>query len=155
METINYLLDGFRVALTSANLFYCFLGVFWGTMVGILPGLGPLGGTALLLPLTFKMEPTSAIIMLAGVFYGAMYGGSTTSILLNIPGEVASIMTCMDGHQMAKKGRAGAALVIAALGSFVGGTLSIAALMLFAPPLAQVMLKIGPGEELSLMVMAL
>lgn len=155
METINYLIDGFRIALSSANLFYCFLGVFWGTMVGILPGLGPLGGTALLLPLTFKMDPTSAIIMLAGVFYGAMYGGSTTSILLNIPGEVASIITCIDGHQMAKKGRAGAALVIAALGSFVGGTLSIGALMLFAPPLAQVMLKIGPGEELALMLLAL
>lgn len=155
MDIINHLVDGFQVCLIPSNLFYCFLGVFWGTMVGILPGLGPLGGTALLLPLTFKMEPTAAIIMLAGVFYGAMYGGTITSVLLNIPGEVASIMTCVDGYQMAKKGRAGTALVIAALGSFVGGTVSIVALMLFAPPLAEQMLKIGPGEELSFMLLAL
>lgn len=154
MEAFQYLFNGFA-ALTWMNVFYCFLGVFWGTLVGVLPGLGPMAGTALLLPLTFKMEPTSGIIMLAGVFYGAMYGGSTTSILLNMPGEVASIMTCRDGYQMARKGRAGPALVIAALGSFVGGSLSILALMLFAPPLAQVMLKIGPGEEFSLMILAM
>lgn len=154
MEAFQYLYNGFA-SLSWANIFYCFVGVFWGTMVGILPGLGPMAGTALLLPLTFKMDPTSGIIMLAGVFYGAMYGGSTTSILLNMPGEVASIMTCRDGYQMARKGRAGPALVIAALASFVGGTLSILALMLFAPPLAEVMLKIGPGEEFSLMVLAM
>jgi putative tricarboxylic transport membrane protein len=154
MEAFQYLYNGFA-SLTWWNIFYCFIGVFWGTLVGVLPGLGPMAGTALLLPLTFKMDPTSGIIMLAGVFYGAMYGGSTTSILLNIPGEVASIITCRDGYQMARTGRAGPALVISALGSFVGGTLSIMALMLFAPPLAQVMLKIGPGEEFSLMILAM
>ncbi len=154
MEVFQYLYNGFA-ALTWMNIFYCFIGVFWGTLVGVLPGLGPMAGTALLLPLTFKMDPTSGIIMLAGVFYGAMYGGSTTSILLNMPGEVASIMTCRDGYQMARQGRAGPALVISAWGSFVGGTLSIVALMLFAPPLAQIMLKIGPGEEFSLMVLAM
>jgi putative tricarboxylic transport membrane protein len=155
MEVIQYLITGFSVALTPMNLLYCFMGCLWGTMVGILPGIGPLGGIAILLPLTFKMDPTSSIIMLSGIFYGAMYGGSTTSILLNIPGEAASIATMLDGYQMARKGRGGPALVVAALGSFVGGTLSIVALMLFAPPLARVMLKIGPGEEFSLMVLAL
>jgi putative tricarboxylic transport membrane protein len=155
MEVLQYLSDGFKIVLTGTNLSYCFIGVLWGTIVGILPGLGPLAGTALLLPLTFKMDPTSGMIMLAGVFYGSMYGGSTTSILMNMPGEVASIMTTLDGYQMARKGRAGPALVIAALGSFVGGSVSIVALMLFAPPLAQIMLKIGPGEEFSLMVLAL
>ena len=155
METLHYLIDGFRVTLSPENLFYCFIGVLWGTLVGILPGIGPLGGIAILLPLTFKMSPASSIIMLAGIFYGAMYGGSTTSILLKIPGEAASIVTCIDGYEMARKGRAGPALVIAALGSFVGGTLSVIALMLFAPPLAKAMLKIGPGEEFSLMILAL
>jgi putative tricarboxylic transport membrane protein len=155
MDALTHLLDGFAIALTPMRLFYCFVGCLWGTIVGILPGIGPLGGLALLLPLTFKMDPTSSVIMLAGIFYGAMYGGSTTSILLNIPGEAASIVTCLDGYQMARKGRAGPALVIAALGSFVGGTLSILALMLFAPPLANAMLKVGPGEEFSLMLLAL
>jgi len=155
MDTIQHLFDGFKIALTLMNLFYCFIGVLWGTIVGVLPGIGPMGGLAILLPMTFKMEPTSGIIMLAGIFYGAMYGGSTTSILLNIPGEAASVVTCIDGYQMARKGRAGPALVVSALGSFVGGTLSIVALMLFAPPLAKVMLKIGPGEEFSLMLLAL
>jgi putative tricarboxylic transport membrane protein len=155
METIQHLLEGFRIALTATNVFYCFIGCLWGTIVGVLPGIGPLGGIAILLPMTFKMEPTSAIIMLSGIFYGAMYGGSTTSILLNIPGEAASIVTCIDGYQMARKGRAGPALVVAALGSFVGGTLSIVSLMLFAPPLAKAMLRIGPGEEFSLMLLAL
>jgi putative tricarboxylic transport membrane protein len=155
MEVLQYLITGFSIALTPMNLFYCFLGCLWGTMVGILPGIGPLGGIAILLPLTFKMDPTASIIMLSGIFYGAMYGGSTTSILLNIPGEAASIATCLDGYQMARQGRAGPALVVAALGSFIGGTISIIALMLFAPPLAKAMLKIGPGEEFSLMVLAL
>jgi putative tricarboxylic transport membrane protein len=123
--------------------------------VGILPGIGPLGGIAILLPMTFKISATSAIIMLAGIFYGAMYGGSTTSILLNIPGEAASIVTCIDGYQMARKGRAGPALVVSALGSFAAGTASVMALMLFAPILANAMLKIGPGEEFSLMLLAL
>jgi putative tricarboxylic transport membrane protein len=117
METLQHLLNGFLIALVPMNIFYCFIGCLWGTMVGILPGIGPLGGIALLLPLTFRMDPTSSIIMLAGIFYGAMYGGSTTSILLKIPGEAASIVTCIDGYQMARKGRAGPALVVAALGS--------------------------------------
>jgi len=155
METIQSLTNGLLIATAPLNLLYCFLGVLWGTLVGILPGVGPLGGLALLLPMTFKMEPTSAIIMLAGIFYGAMYGGSTTSILLNIPGEAASVVSCIDGYQMARKGRAGPALVVAALGSFIAGTVSVVALMLFAPPLAQAMLKIGPGEEFSLMLLAL
>ena len=155
METLHSLANGLLIALAPQNLFYCFIGCLWGTLVGILPGVGPLGGIALLLPMTFKMSATSAIIMLSGIFYGAMYGGSTTSILLNIPGETASIVTCIDGYQMARKGRAGPALVVAALGSFFAGTVSVLALMLFAPALAQAMLKIGPGEEFSLMLLAL
>ncbi len=154
METLGYLRDGFAVALTPANLFYCFVGVLWGTVVGVLPGLGPLAGLTLLLPLTFKLTPASAIIMLAGIFYGAMYGGSTTSILVRIPGEAASVVTCLDGYQMARQGRAGPALVVAAVGSFVGGTASIVGLMLFAPPLADVMLQIGPAEEFGLTLLA-
>lgn len=148
-------MHGFAVALRWDNLFYCFVGCVWGTVVGVLPGLGPLAGLSLLLPLTFQLEPASAIIMLAGIFYGAMYGGSTTSILVRIPGEAASIITCIDGHEMAKQGRAGPALMISAVGSFIGGTLSIVGLMLFAPPLAKLMLAIGPAAEFGLMVLAL
>jgi putative tricarboxylic transport membrane protein len=155
MENVDHLLAGFLVVLTPLRIFYCFIGCLWGTIIGVLPGIGPLGGMALLLPLTFKMDPTSSIIMLAGIFYGTMYGGSTTSILLNIPGEAASIVTCLDGYRMARSGRAGPALVVSALGSFVGGTFSIIALMMFAPPLAQLMLKVGPAEEFSLMILAL
>jgi len=155
IDTLGHLGHGFAVALTPANLLYCLIGVVWGTVVGVLPGLGPLAGLTLLLPLTFKLDPAAAIIMLAGIFYGAMYGGSTTSILVNIPGEAASVVTCLDGYQMARQGRAGPALVVAALGSFVGGTASILGLMLFAPPLAQLMLRIGPPEEFALMVLAL
>jgi putative tricarboxylic transport membrane protein len=155
LETLGYLAQGFAVALTPANILYCLIGVLWGTVVGVLPGLGPLAGLTLLLPLTFKLDPASAIIMLAGIFYGAMYGGSTTSILVNIPGEAASVVTCLDGYQMARQGRAGPALVVAALGSFVGGTASVIGLMLFAPPLANMMLRIGPPEEFALMVLAL
>ncbi|MBI3053466.1 MAG: tripartite tricarboxylate transporter permease, partial [Betaproteobacteria bacterium] len=155
MDIIHYLLQGFSVALTPSNLLYCLIGVLWGTVVGVLPGLGPLAGMSLLLPLTFKLDPAGAIIMLSGIFYGAMYGGSTTSILLRIPGEAASIVTCIDGYEMAKQGRAGPALVIAAVGSFIGGTISIVGLMLFAPPLAQAMLKVGPAAEFALMLLAL
>src|SRR5262245_45393332 len=125
MSTSNHLLEGFRLALTWQNLLYCFIGCFWGTVVGVLPGLGPLAGMTLLLPLTYSLDPTGATIMLAGIFYGAMYGGSITSILARIPGEAASFFTWMDGYEMARQGRAGPALVITALGSFVGGTLSI------------------------------
>jgi putative tricarboxylic transport membrane protein len=155
MSVIDHVLQGFSVALTWSNLFYCFIGVLWGTIVGVLPGLGPLAGLTLLLPLTYKLDPASAVIMLSGIFYGAMYGGSTTSILLRIPGESASIITCIDGYEMAKRGRAGPALVVSALGSFVGGTVSVIGLMLFAPPLAQAMLSVGPAAEFALMVLAL
>src|SRR5664279_3719424 len=107
MDTLGYLMSGFAVAIRPDNLLFCFIGCLWGTIVGVLPGLGPLAGLTLLLPLTYKLEPASAVIMLSGIFYGAMYGGSTTSILLRIPGEAASIVTCIDGHEMAKRGRAG------------------------------------------------
>lgn len=155
MSALDQLIGGFSTALTLNNLFLCFVGVFWGTAVGVLPGLGPMAGMALLLPLTFSLEPTGGIIMLTGIFYGAMYGGSTTSILLRIPGEAASIVTCLDGHEMAKKGRGGAALTIAAVGSWIGGTLSIIGLMILAPYLADVMLSVGPAAEAVLMLVAL
>ncbi|HEV8553311.1 MAG TPA: tripartite tricarboxylate transporter permease [Casimicrobiaceae bacterium] len=152
---LEFLANGFAVALTPQHLLYCFIGVLWGTVVGVLPGLGPLAGLTLLLPLTFKLDPAGALIMLAGIFYGAMYGGSTTSILLRIPGEAASVMTCIDGHEMAKQGRAGPALVVAAAGSFIGGTVSVVGLMLFAPSLAKAMLQVGPAAEFALMALAL
>ena len=155
MDTVDALLHGFSIALKPNNLLYCFIGCLWGTVVGILPGLGPLAGLTLLLPLTYKLDPASAVIMLSGIFYGAMYGGSTTSILVRIPGEAASIVTCLDGHAMARQGRAGPALVIAAIGSFIGGTASIVGLMLFAPPLAKLMLAVGPAAEFALMLLAL
>ncbi|MFN8760400.1 MAG: tripartite tricarboxylate transporter permease [Tagaea sp.] len=154
-DSLGHLWSGFGVALSLKNLGLCLIGCLWGTVVGVLPGLGPLAGMALLLPLTFGLDPAGAVIMLTGIFYGAMYGGSTTSILLRVPGEAASIVTCIDGHEMAKNGRGGAALTIAALGSFVGGTLSIVGLMLAAPMLAEAMLKVGPAAEAVLMAMAL
>jgi len=146
---------GLGVALEPANLLMCFVGVLLGTFVGVLPGLGPAATMALLLPVTYNVNPVGAIIMLSGIYYGAMYGGSTTSILLNIPGEVASIVTCLDGYQMARKGRAGPALGISAFGSFIGGTISIIGLMLIAPPLAEFALKFGPPEYFSLMIMGI
>jgi putative tricarboxylic transport membrane protein len=155
MSAFDHLISGFGVVLTWKTLFYCFIGCLWGTVVGVLPGLGPLAGMVLLLPLTFTLDPTSGIVMLAGIFYGAMYGGSTTSILVRIPGEAASVITCLDGYEMARQGRAGPALVIAAVGSFVGGTVSVLGLMLVAPPLARVMVAIGPSVEVVLMLMAL
>ncbi len=155
MSAFEQLLNGLSIALTWKNLGLCLMGCVWGTAVGVLPGLGPMAGMALLLPLTFSLDPTGGIIMLAGIFYGAMYGGSTTSILLRIPGEAASIVTCIDGYEMAKKGRAGAALSIAALGSFVGGTLSVIGLMVFAPYLADIMLSVGPAAEAVMMAVAL
>src|SRR5450756_223359 len=120
MDFFEHLAGGFAVALSASNLFYCAIGAILGTAIGVLPGLGPPATIALLLPVTFKMDPVSAVIMLSGIFYGAMYGGSTTSILLNIPGEAASVVTCLDGYKMAKQGRAGPALVVAAVGSFIG-----------------------------------
>jgi putative tricarboxylic transport membrane protein len=148
------LLTGFSVALSWGNLFYCFLGVLTGTLIGVLPGLGPSATISLLLPATFYLPPTPAIIMLAGVYYGAMYGGSTTSILVNIPGEAASVVTCLDGYQMARQGRAGAALGISAFGSFIAGTLGVLGLMVAAPPLARFALRFGSPEYFSLIFMA-
>jgi putative tricarboxylic transport membrane protein len=155
MDSWTFLLNGLWIALQPKNLLLCFIGCFWGSIVGVLPGLGPLAGMALLLPLTFTLDPTGAIIMLSGIFYGAMYGGSTTSILMRIPGEAASVVTCIDGYAMAQKGRAGAALSIAAIGSFVGGVFSVFGLMLLAPRLANAMLAIGPAAEFTILLAAL
>jgi putative tricarboxylic transport membrane protein len=155
MDLLNHLAIGLSVALQPVNLFYCFLGVFIGTLIGVLPGIGPVGAMSLLLPTTFKSTPEAAIIMLSGIYYGAMYGGSTTSILVNIPGEAASVVTCLDGYQMARKGRAGPALGIAAFGSFIAGTLSIVGLMLLAPPLSRIAIQFGPPEYFTLMVLGL
>ncbi len=151
MEILGNLFLGFHVALQPTNLLFCFVGVVIGTVVGVLPGIGPVGAMALLMPATFSVPLNSSLIMLAGIYYGAMYGGSTTSILVNIPGEAASVVTCIDGYQMARQGRAGAALGISAIGSFVGGTLSIIGLMLIANPLANAALSFGPPEYFALM----
>jgi putative tricarboxylic transport membrane protein len=155
MDVLQNVLFGFQVALQPINLIYCFFGVLIGTLVGVLPGLGPPAAIALLLPATFKVTPVSAIIMLAGIYYGAMYGGSTTSILVNIPGEAASVVTCLDGYQMAKRGRAGPALGIAAFGSFIAGTFAVIALTFVGPLLAGIALKFGPPEYFSLMVVGI
>jgi len=155
VETIQSILYGFQVAIEPVNLVYCFFGVLIGTLVGVLPGLGPAAAIALLLPATFKVTPVSAIIMLAGIYYGAMYGGSTTSILVNIPGEAASVVTCLDGYQMALRGRAGPALGIAAFGSFIAGTFSIIALCFLAPLLAGIALQFGAPEYFSMMVVGI
>ena len=154
MDLFNNLFIGFQTALTLKNLYLCFLGCLWGSMVGVLPGTGPLAGIALLIPATYGLDVTGAIIMLAGIYYGAMYGGSTTSILMNIPGESASVVTCLDGYQMTRKGRAGAALFIAAWGSWVGGTLSVLGVMLLAPTLANLAMKFGPAEMFALLLVA-
>jgi len=151
----DHIVLGFTVAFKPINLLYCFFGCFYGTFVGVLPGFGPTAAIALLLPLTFGMAPESAIIMLAGIYYGAMYGGSTTSILVNIPGEAASVTTTFDGYQMAKQGKAGSALSIAAIGSFIAGSLAVLGLFVVAPLLANVALQFGPPEFFSLMVLGL
>ncbi|MEP9369216.1 tripartite tricarboxylate transporter permease [Xanthobacter sp. VNH20] len=155
MELIDNLGLGFSVALSFQNLFYCFVGVLLGTLIGVLPGLGPIATIAMLLPITFGLPPVSALIMLAGIYYGAQYGGSTTAILINLPGESSSVVTAIDGHQMARQGRAGAALATAALGSFFAGTVATFLLAVFAPPLAELALKFGPPEYFSLMVLGL
>ena len=155
LETLGNLGAGFSVALSPPILFYAFVGCVIGTLVGVLPGVGPLAGISLLLPATFGLDATRAIVMLAGIYYGAMYGGSTTSILMRIPGEAASVMTCIDGYAMARKGRAGAALAIAAVGSYVAGTVSIVGLMALAPPLATFALRFGPPEYTALYVLGL
>jgi TctA family transporter len=155
MEVFANLATGFAVALTATNLFYAFLGVLLGTLIGVLPGIGPVPTIAMLLPITYALPPVSALIMLAGIYYGAQYGGSTTAILVNLPGESSSVVTCIDGYQMARKGRAGTALAIAALGSFIAGTFATMVVAAFAPPLAEVALKFGPAEYFSLMVLGL
>ena len=155
MDVLSGLMQGFAVALQPMNLLWCFVGVVLGTVVGILPGLGPPATIAMLLPLTFLMNPASAMIMLAGIYYGAKYGGSTTSILLNVPGESASVVTCLDGYQMARKGRAGAALGIAAIASFIAGTVGVLGLMLIAPPLAKLALAFSSPEYFALMALGL
>jgi putative tricarboxylic transport membrane protein len=155
LETLQSLILGFSVALQPSMLWYAFLGCLVGTLVGMLPGIGPLAGISILLPITYGLDATKAIIMLAGIYYGSQYGGSTTSILLRIPGEAASVMTCIDGNAMARKGRAGAALSIAAVGSFIAGTFGVVMLTLVAPPLAAFALGFGPPEYTALLVLGL
>lgn len=155
MELFANLLYGFSIALHPLNLLACFIGVFLGTLVGVLPGIGPPGAMAMLLPVTFSLSPVTAMIMLSGIYYGSMYGGSTTSVLVNIPGEPSSVMTCLDGYQMALKGRAGPALGIAAFGSFIAGTFGLIGLMLIANPLAEFAVKFGPAEYFSLVCLGL
>ena len=155
MDVFQNILTGFSIAATPMNLLLCLLGCFVGTLIGVLPGIGPAATIALLLPVTFTIPPASAIIMLSGIFYGAMYGGSTTAILVNIPGEAASAITCIDGYQMARQGRAGPALGISAFGSFIAGTVGVILLMLIAPPVAEFALKFGPPEIFAVMVLGL
>ena len=155
MELFNNLILGFGVAITPINLLYAFIGVLLGTLIGVLPGVGPVATIAMLLPITFNLNPVSALIMLAGIYYGAQYGGSTTAILVNIPGESSSVVTCLDGYQMARQGRAGPALAIAAIGSFFAGCVATLLIAVAAPPLAEIALKFGPSEYFSLMVFGL
>jgi len=155
METLSNLAFGLGVALNWQNVLYCFIGCFLGTLVGVLPGIGPVATVAMLLPFTFGLNPAPALIMLAGIYYGAQYGGSTTAILVNIPGESSSVVTTLDGHQMARRGRAGPALGIAAIGSFIAGCIATLVIAYFAPPLAELALKFSPAEYFSLMVFGL
>jgi putative tricarboxylic transport membrane protein len=152
---MDNLILGFNILLTPTNLFACFMGVFIGTLIGVLPGIGPVGTMAILLPVTYSMGPTTAIILLSGIYYGAQYGGSTTSILVNIPGELGSIVTCLDGYQMARQGRAGPALGMCAIGSFIGGTVSIFGLIFLTPSLAKLAIGFGPPELFSLILLGL
>ncbi|MGH8706212.1 MAG: tripartite tricarboxylate transporter permease [Burkholderiales bacterium] len=155
MEIVNNLLLGFGVALSPFNLLMCLIGVLLGTLIGVLPGIGPVATIAMLLPITFNLSPIAALIMLAGIYYGAQYGGSTTAILVNLPGESSSVVTCLDGYQMARQGRAGPALATAALASFFAGCVATLIVAMFAPPLAELALKFGPAEYFSLMVLGL
>src|SRR5688572_11669671 len=154
MEYFNDLMMGFSVAMTAQNLMFALIGCILGTLVGVLPGLGPSAGTALLIPLTFSLPPTGAIIMLAAIYYGSQYGGTITSVLINVPGEASSAITCIDGYKMAQQGRAGAALAVAAIGSFVGGTIAVMGLVA-AAPLTRFALQFGPVEFFALMVLGL
>jgi putative tricarboxylic transport membrane protein len=155
LELLDNLAIGFDTALTLQNLFYAFAGCLIGTLIGVLPGVGPVATLAMLLPTTYALEPTSALIMLAGIYYGAQYGGSTTAILVNLPGESSSVVTCLDGYQMARQGRAGAALGTAAIGSFIAGTFATVLVAAFAPPLTELAFKFGPAEYVSLMLLGL
>src|SRR3990167_8836940 len=155
MELFDNLALGFGVAFTFQNLIYCFVGCLLGTLIGVLPGIGPVATIAMLLPATYALPPVAALIMLAGIYYGAQYGGSTTAILVNLPGESSSVVTCLDGYQMARRGRAGPALATAAIGSFFAGCVATLVVAMFAPPLAEVALKFGPAEYFSLMVLGL
>jgi putative tricarboxylic transport membrane protein len=155
MDALQNLCLGFSTILEPQNLVFCFIGVFTGTLIGVLPGIGPVGAMSLLLPATYKVTPLGSLIMLAGIYYGAQYGGSTTAILVNIPGEASSVVTCLDGYQMARRGRAGPALGIAAFGSFIAGTLALFGIMLIAPPLASLALRFGPPEYFSLICLGL
>ncbi|WP_342641101.1 tripartite tricarboxylate transporter permease [Rhodoligotrophos ferricapiens] len=155
MDILANLQLGFATALSPVNVLYCFIGVLLGTLVGVLPGIGPTATVAMLLPITFSFEPVTALIMLAGIYYGAQYGGSTTAILINLPGESSSAVTAIDGYQMARQGRAGTALAVAALGSFFAGTVATLVVALFAPPLARIALQFGPAEYFSLIVLGL
>ncbi|MFZ4806051.1 MAG: tripartite tricarboxylate transporter permease [Hyphomicrobiaceae bacterium] len=154
-DVINSFVGGLWIALQPLNLMYCFIGALIGTLIGVLPGLGPVATVAMLLPITYHLQPVSALIMLAGIYYGAQYGGSTTAILMNVPGENSSVITCLDGHQMARKGRAGPALAVAALASLFAGCLATVFIAFFAPPLAEVALLFGAAEYFSLMVLGL
>lgn len=155
MDALNHLLQGLSIALIPLNLLACFMGVIIGTLIGVLPGIGPVATIAILLPFSFTLDPTSAIIMLSGIYYGSQYGGSTTSILVNIPGETGSIVTCLDGYQMARKGRGGPALGISAIGSFIGGTLGVVGLMLLVPPMAKLAIGFGAPELFALILFGL
>ena len=155
MDLLNHLLIGFENAVTWTNLLYCFVGVTLGTLVGVLPGMGPVATVAMLLPITYALDPSTALIMLAGIYYGAQYGGSTTAFLINIPGEASAVVTCLDGHRLALAGRAGAALGIAAIGSFIAGCFATVVIAAFAEPLTQVAFQFGPREYFSLMVLGL
>lgn len=155
MEQLMLLMQGFYISITPVNLLACIIGVLVGTLVGVLPGIGPVGAIALLLPFSISMDVTTSLIMFAGIYYGSMYGGSTTSILLNVPGEASSIVTCLDGYEMAKKGRAGAALAVAAIGSFIAGTIGIVGLTFFAPVLAKFALLFGPPEYFAIAFLGL
>ncbi|HRB10390.1 MAG TPA: tripartite tricarboxylate transporter permease, partial [Ottowia sp.] len=155
MDLINNLALGFSVAFTLQNLMYAFIGCLLGTLIGVLPGVGPVATIAMLLPTTYALPPVAALIMLAGIYYGAQYGGSTTAILVNLPGEASSVVTVIDGHQMARRGRAGPALASAAIGSFLAGCFGTLVLAGFAVPLTEVAFKFGPAEYFSLMVLGL
>jgi len=155
METLNGITLGFGAALAPGNLMYAFLGVVLGNLVGVLPGIGSLAAISMLLPITFSIEPAAALMMLAGIYYGAQYGGATTSIMLNLPGVASHAVTCLDGHPMAKNGRAGPALLLAMLASFVGATIGIVIMMFFSPVIAETALKFGPAEYFSMMVLGL